>query len=427
MILFRGNLYENAEQDRLIGELEGRILETLSSGDPLRPAEVIAACDRLSRKAQAGAYDEIALPLLESFGISYARYQDMVGAFSAEVLKKKFEIELGADWETLAPIGSGTARRIAPLGVLFHVAAGNVDGLPAYSVAEGLLAGNINILKLPSGDGGLSVRLLSDLIAEEPRLSDYIYVFDVPSTEFETLKRLAELADGVVVWGGDAAQKAAREMCGVNTKIIPWGHKLSFAYATLSASVEDLRTLARHICVTEQVLCSSCQGIYVDTSDMGALESFARRFFAIFKEENAAMGRADPAMRGRNTVNLLCDRLENQIPLILSGEGVSVAVKEDSAPELSYLFRNVWIKRLPREKIVSVLKGQKGYLQTCGLLCGAEERQRLSDLLVRAGVVRVTGGDLSRTIFGEAHDGVFPLREYTRVVEIDEIATCGGK
>lgn len=419
MILYRGKLYENGEQSRLIDELEGHIFETLSAREPLRPAEVIAACDRLARRAREGFYDDLALPLLESFGISYARYQDIVGAFSADVLKKKLEIELGADWDALPPIGKNTARRVAPLGVLFHIAAGNVDGLPAYSVAEGLLAGNVNILKLPSGDGGLSVRLLSDLIAEEPRLADYIYVFDVPSTEFETLKRLARLADGVVVWGGDAAQRAARDMCGVNTKIIPWGHKLSFAYATRSASDEDLRALARHICATEQVLCSSCQGIYVDTADMGILESFARRFFAIFKEENAAMGRADPAMRGRNTVNLLCDELERRFPLILREEGVSAVLKEDSAPELSYLFRNVWIKRLPRAEIVSVLKGQKGYLQTCGLLCGAGERAELADLLVRAGVVRVTGGDLSRTIFGEAHDGTFPLREYTRIVEID--------
>ncbi len=419
MILYRGKLYENGEQSRLIDELEGHIFETLSAREPLRPTEVIAACDRLARRAREGFYDDLALPLLESFGISYARYQDMVGAFSADVLKKKLEIELGADWDALPPIGKNTARRIAPLGVLFHIAAGNVDGLPAYSVAEGLLAGNVNILKLPSGDGGLSVRLLSDLIAEEPRLADYIYVFDVPATEFETLKRLARLADGVVVWGGDAAQRAARDMCGVNTKIIPWGHKLSFAYATRSASDEDLRALARHICATEQVLCSSCQGIYVDTADMGVLESLARRFFTIFKEENAAMGRTDPAMRGRNTVNLLCDELERCFPLILREEGVSAVLKEDSAPELSYLFRNVWIKRLPRAEIVSVLKGQKGYLQTCGLLCGAGERAELADLLVRAGVVRVTGGDLSRTIFGEAHDGTFPLREYTRIVEID--------
>ena len=54
----------------------------------------------------------------------------------------------------------GLADRLAgvlarPLGVLLHIAAGNADGLPAFSVAEGLATGNINILKLPQADNGL--------------------------------------------------------------------------------------------------------------------------------------------------------------------------------------------------------------------------------------------------------------------------------
>ena len=48
-----------------------------------------------------------------------------------------------------------------------------------------------------------------------------------------------------------------------------------------------------------------------------------------------------------------------------------------------------------------------------------EERAALGGLLARAGVVRVTeAGEMSRTIPGEAHDGDYPLRLYSRVVEI---------
>ncbi len=418
MILYRGKIYPDGMQSELISRLETDIPQILG-GERLTPARVIAACGRMYEKAAAGKYDALALPLLQEFGISYARYQDMVRAFSAEVLKYKCEIELGRDWENPAPLENGTRRRRVPLGVLFHIAAGNVDGLPAYSVAEGLLAGNLNILKLPAGDGGISVKLLSDLIEEDALLADYIYVFDVPSTETETLTRLANYADGVVVWGGDAAQRAARTLTGVNTKIIPWGHKLSFAYATERAADADLHALARHICATEQVLCSSCQGIFLDTEDGAALENFAARFFAILKEENRAMGAADPAMRGRNTVNLLCDRIEGTHVRVYSAEGVSVAVEADRELTLSYTFRNVWVKSLPRREIISALKKQKGYLQTCGLISAEEEREELSRLLVRAGVVRVTRGDLSRTVFGEAHDGTYPLLEYTRIAEVD--------
>lgn len=419
MILYKGKIYQDSKQSELIDRLEGDVVETLSKPQRLTTEAVIAASEKLYQKAANGYYDGIAVPLLNEFGISYERYQAMAKAFSAEVLRYKCEIELGKDWNSLSPLTSGTTRKIAPLGVLFHIAAGNVDGLPAYSVAEGLLAGNINVLKLPSGDSGMSVKLLSDLIAEEPSLAEYIYVFDVPSTEFETLKRLAKLADGVVVWGGDMAQRAARDMCDVTTKIIPWGHKLSFAYATKKCTDGQLHELARHVCATEQVLCSSCQGIFYDTDSQEELQDFAKRFFEIFKQENERFGKADAAMRGRNSVQLYSDRLENKYPLILSENGVSVVVKEDAELELSYTFRNVWVKALPREQIVKSLKKQKGYLQTCGLLCGVHEKQEIAERLIASGVVRVTGGDLSRTFFGEAHDGTYPLREYTKVVEID--------
>ena len=92
-------------------------------------------------------------------------------------------------------------------------------------------------------------------------------------------------------------------------------------------------------------------------------------------------------------------------------------MKADSELELSYLFRNVWIKALPHEQMVSTLKKHKNHLQTCGLLCGKSEYAELSDILARAGVVRITGSDMSRMVAGEAHDGTYPLREYCRVVE----------
>ena len=65
-----------------------------------------------------------------------------------------------------------------------------------------------------------------------------------------------------------------------------------------------------------------------------------------------------------------------------------------------------------------MLRRHKGYLQTAGLLCGPEEREELAGLLLRAGVVRVTGpGEMSRTTCCDAHDGEYPLRRYTRVTE----------
>lgn len=419
MILMHGEVINTELEDKYLSVLYDECIKTLNQPNPLTAEKVIAACDRLYRKAMRGEYDEIALPLLRMSDISYERFLDMAKLFSGEELEYKCRIELGEDYVNLPPLKCNITRKIYPLGILFHIAAGNVDGLPAYSVIEGLLTGNINILKLPAGDNGLSIRLLSELIKEEPDLKDYIYVFDVPSTDVKTLKVFAEIADGVVVWGGDEAVAAARSLADVTTKIIPWGHKLSFAYVTEQVTDEALYELALHICNTNQVLCSSCQGIFLDTNDAAVLAQFGRRFFAQLKRANAVKGKTDIGMRGKNTIRLYNDMLEQENDaIVLNEDGVSVIIKKDHELELSYLFRNVWVKALPHGDIITQLKKHKNHLQTCGLLCGEDERSMLADYLAKAGVVRITGSDMSRMVAGEAHDGTYSLREYTRIVEV---------
>ncbi len=428
MILIHGKIRENHEQLPIIKGLYPSLARTLETGTFPRPETVIRACDRLLTKVLAGEFDHIVLPLLDEYGISRARFAEMAQLFSADSLREKCRVEFG----DLAPLAdsperigderAGAWRRRYPLGVLLHIAAGNVDGLPAYSVVEGLLAGNINLLKLPAGDSGLSVMLLGELIKCEPSLADYIYVFDVPSTETETMQLLAGYADAVVVWGGDAAVMAARAMVGPEAEIIAWGHKLSFAYATPEVTDEELCALAHHICETDQVLCSSCQGIFLDTDDRGVQLAFAERFFHILQAVSERVRPLDFGMKAKNAIHIYNERLEAHETghTILGGGAASVISTDDHELTLSYMFRSLWIKRLPRQALLLAIKPHRGHLQTAALLCREEERAALTDLLARAGLVRITrAGDMSRMIVGEAHDGVYPLRLYSRVVEGD--------
>ncbi len=420
MLLIHGEIIETNIESQYLEHLYEACVKTLSAENKISIEQVIHACDVLYKRVLQGEFDSIVLPLLQMSDISTARFESMARLFSKEELTYKCKIELGKRYPQPKDLKNGTKRHYYPLGILFHIAAGNVDGLPAYSVIEGLLAGNVNILKLPAGDNGLSIRLLYELIQIEPALKDYIYVFDVPSTDVQTLKAFAQIADGIVVWGGDEAVQAARSMADCKTKIIAWGHKLSFAYVTEQVTDKELYELAEHICETNQVLCSSCQGIFVDTEDKKVLEHMAERFFIQLKAANIAKGRADMGMRGKNTIRLYYDMLEQNTDIkIVKADGVSVVIKPDRELELSYLFRNVWIKALPHAEIVKQLKKHKNHLQTCGLLCGAEERPYLTTLLANAGLVRITDSNMSRTIAGEAHDGTYPLREYSRMVEYE--------
>ena len=140
--------------------------------------------------------------------VTEQQIQEAAALFDRKNLEYKYQAEAGG----LTGGTGGGKRYYMPLGILFHIAAGNAQGLPFYSVVEGLLTVNINILKLPSGDDGLSVFLLQELVRLKPNLSRHVIVIDAPSTNRKLMQSLGKLADAIVVWGGDEAIREVREI-----------------------------------------------------------------------------------------------------------------------------------------------------------------------------------------------------------------------
>lgn len=392
-------------------ELEQAVLSALEC-PALNREPVIRACDRLSEKMMSGTYEE----MIQKMGISVpglsAKLTQAANMLSRQVLEEKVQCELGGLPE----------ERIAPLGVLLHIGASNLDGLAAYSVIEGLLAGNINILKLPRDDDGINTFLLGELVKEEPLLKKYIYVFRIPSADTVRLKKLMDLSDGIAVWGGEEAVLGIRKMAGANTKLIEWGHKISFAYVTEDGCRETaLRGLAENIIRTKQLLCSSCQGIFLDTENLEAAETFCRRFLPILETVFSELYQGEAGLRACHTLELYSRELEMDQNIIemYKGKGVSVTLCGDDRLELSGVLGNCWVKLLPRRCMMENLRRKKGFLQTAGLVCGLQEREELTSLLIRAGVVRIRPGEEMDAFYhGQSHDGEYPLIRYSRLIDM---------
>lgn len=450
MILFEGKILPDEELDNVLEKLWDSCVEAVSNRADIAKL-VIDACGRVAEKIKSGVYDNILSALLESGAFTRGQLDEAIAFFDRENLLLKYETELGvlkketeAAQRTTTDTGRSNSveKRLEPLGILFHIAAGNAEGLPFFSVIEGLLAGNVNILKLPSMDDGISVMLLHEMIKEEPSLAPYVCVLDVPSTNVKILKTLADMADAVVVWGGDAAVSAARSMVSPETQIISWGHKLSFAYVSAetvealgvgesqrenagkieaSAVEQELYNLAHHICATNQLLCSSCQGIFVDAEDEAVVNSIAEKFLHILEEVRVDYPQEKIGVRGKVSISLYNEELESTYTgrKILRGKGVSVITAMDSELELSYMFKNCWVKPLPRRNIVKELKGKKGHLQTIGLICTDNERDELADIFVKAGLTHIARPkSMSQMLPSGTHDGEYPLRRYSRIVEV---------
>lgn len=461
MILYEGKILPDEQLDKVLEKLWDSCVGAVSNRTDIAEV-VINACGRVAEKIKAGAYDSILLPLLENGMFTRAQLDEAIAFFDKENLLLKYNIELGVlraemsrgmrtenVMDTASPTDKYGAieKRLEPLGILFHIAAGNAEGLPFFSVIEGLLVGNVNILKLPSMDDGISIMLLHEIIKEEPGLAPYVCVLDVASTNVKILKTLADMADAIVVWGGDAAVSAARSMASPETQIISWGHKLSFAYVSAAAVCEivsndvadvekmvagkhgegrhyeqQLYALAHHICATNQLLCSSCQGIFVDTENMSIVNSVAQKFLHILEEVAVDYPQEKIGVRGKVSISLYNEELESTYSgrKILRGKSVSVICAEDSELALSYLFKNCWVKPLPRKNIIKALKGKKGHLQTVGLICADGERDELVDIFTKTGLTHIARPqNMSQMLPGGTHDGEYPLRRYSRIVEVE--------
>lgn len=430
MILFDGVLYESSKQNELLGKLKD-IIPGILCREPLPVNAVIDAIAKLREDTLEGKFDHLLTGLPEDTVASYKEQAAVL--LSKEQLQAKVRTELGDTSDYITEGADGFSRilvKTMPLGVLLHIAAGNMDFLPAYSLAEGLLTGNINILKLPSADDGLSLKLIMQLIEYEPLLKDYIYVFDTPSSDVYGMQKMAELANGICVWGSDMAIDAVRKLAPTGVKLIEWGQKLGFCYISSLESTEnsddELRGLAEHIAQTKQLLCSSCQVIYINSRDASEARAFAERFAPVLEE---AVGRGSPddiGIRARDTLISYTARLKGYLGEketsgdVIRRKGCSVILSSGSDLELSPMMCNVLVKCLPEEEIVNVLIRSRNHLQTAGLICPEKDRSRLTDALLRSGLIRVTrASDMSAYFPGESHDGDYALRRYVRVVNIE--------
>lgn len=421
--IFRGEPVFKEDFISRINELEKIIREDLLL-EPLMPEVVIEAAHTLAYEIDQ---QEVVAQLVE-LGVpkwtseEYVRVT--VNSLKKEALLKKVHTELGTDPFGWKKIEEGINEKGHPLGVIMHIGAGNTLGLSAFSVIEGLLTGNINILKLPENEGGLSVRLLLRLIEIEPGFKPYIYVLDVSSKNSEVISQLVETANAVVVWGSDEAISAVRQLAPPSLPIIEWGHRLSFAYFTAQENNEEaLLGLARDICLTDQLYCSSPQCVFYEASDLKELDEFADKLARHIEAVAKQYPSSDRPINVQAQITWIHELVKMEEILkekrfITNGERqYSVMVDYNAELKASPLFRNIWAMPIKREKLLGLLRSHKGHLQTVGLSCDSNDFDELSGIFYAAGINRITTcGNMSTNYTGEPHDGIYALARYIRKV-----------
>lgn len=424
--IIRGIKKETEKENCFLG-IEEEIMNDLALGTPdLR--KTISSLDKLGKYINEN--EEFLLPELMELGFSREESisikKDALPVLSANELFKKVKRELG---DLPFEINRLTPREEEfegwmPTGVLGHVTSSNDAMLPFFSSVEGILTGNINLIKTATGAHKVAMAMVEKLCEIDPDLCPYFYVFPLSSKDEELLSTMFALCNTIAVWGSDAATAGVRKLAPNGVKIVEWGNRISFAYFTKAGwNKDNLKGLAEDICVNDQQACSAPQMVYYETDNKEELIRFSEELMETLQEVSDTyplhpMSQAETAELTSQIQLCYLDEIMGEAKL-LNGHGCRCFVSFDHTLTASPLYRTIIVKAIERKDIISVLRPFRSYLQSVGLACGREEIVVLSNLLFAGGVNRITEPGLMMGGYtGEPHDGVYALPQYMKKVSI---------
>ena len=277
--IWQGSLIDDEELLTRLHKLPEEINETLQ--ETLKTEDVLEACDNLAQVLLEYKNEEMIAALVED---GCENPQEFAAGLADNINRKSLTIKLQAELGTTRPF---EVRRInyteqkfeawSPMGVLVHITAGNSPVVAPMAAVEGLLTGNINIIKVASNIGSFAAWFFSEL-SKYANLAKFLYMLRVSSKRKEIISEIIANADCVSVWGGEDAVAAIREMTPKGIPIVTWGHRISFAYLTPKAMESAVDGLVYSVCRNEQQSCSSPQCVLIDTDDPEDVNRFAALF-----------------------------------------------------------------------------------------------------------------------------------------------------
>ncbi|GHV76070.1 hypothetical protein AGMMS49942_08910 [Spirochaetia bacterium] len=422
--LVEGVLVDNYNIDKIVSNIQNDITIQLET------QTVLDAGEALFKKLKNGDADLEKVLTENAVDPKTAKESVMglAGVFSKEYMLDKLEHELGSITPFVPKrfnLENNILECYKPLGVLCHVAAGNSPGMGALSVLEGLMCGNINIVKLSSKENGFSAILLHKLIEcdKTGMLAKYIYAIDISSKEQDALNRLFDFSTAVVAWGGTDAVDSIRS--ATSTPVIAWGHHLSFAYLTKKGGTDAvLENLARDICEENQQACASPQCLFYEGGfdELPALALRLKKALAKISPEYPlpAMGVHECAqITQQNIMVRLGSCMDEGDVVEADDKSFRIYISREPAITPSPLFRTIWLKPMQRAELVKYIMPMSRFMQTVSLGCALDEVYDLSEILIKCGATRIVScGNVFASYPGEPHDGVFALSRYCKRISI---------
>ncbi len=448
--------------DAIIGVIDRAVARLLDANDPVR------------REA-----DEL-LPTVTGFDAEMVRLglTAYLQTFRAPQLQRFVAQDFANPkvLDSFQPAVKGGAVRAFGPPLLAHVWAGNVPGLPLWSLACGLLVKAGNIGKLPSAEPVFATLFARLLCEVHPPLADCLAVVWWQGGQPGPAATLYSAADTVLAYGSNAALRDVRQQVPAATRFIGYGHKLGLTLVGRAALDRQrgpaaARRAALDIARWDQQGCYSSHALYVERGGALSPRDFAqhlaaelanlghrypRRVLALDEAEAVAAWRraaewraiaGEDAGNGAGTdggtgsgtdsgtdsgtgsgTDSGTDRGTNSASAELLGDEAApwALAYSDSPQPLAPTAgqRCVQVSAVDAlDDVLPLLAPHAAFLQTVGLATTPAELYRLGEALGRVGVTRIAPlGGMTQPEAGWHHDGRFNLADLVRMVEIEQAA-----
>ncbi len=367
-----------------------------------------------------------------------------LGMLRAENVRRLLEEELPtvAALDDFVPRGQagGWTRAFGPR-LTVHVWSGNVPGLPSQSLVAALLVKSASFGKVASEEP-LFATLLAESIAEvDPSLAACLAVGYWHGGDAEMESVAFQRAEAVIAYGSEPAIDGVRARVPGGTRLVAYGHKLSFgvvAREALTASCVDetVRRAAYDVVKYDQQGCLSPHVLYVERLGDTSPRDFALKLADALGSYADRVPRAQLTLAESSSLRQLRGRFELRRALgadaaseeVFDTSQAVVLYDEDPRFEASCLNRTVFVKAIDDvvEDVPRLAAAVRRYLQTCGVAASSTRTRQLANTLGALGLDRVCPlgrmGDVAATWH---HDGRFNVLELLRWTDLEPDASAG--
>ncbi len=338
-------------------------------------------------------------------------------------------------------VKGGVAKAVGP-ELMVHIWAGNVPGLPLWSLISGLLVKAGSIGKVASAEplfAGWFAKVLGEI---DPRLADCLGIVWWKGGDEAPERAVLRQADLVLAYGGTGSLEQIRNRAPATTRFLGFGHKVSFGMIAREALDPSKVWATAHRAAFDMVRydqqgCYSPQAFFVERGGRVSPSEFSRylahelaAFERKFPRRRLSFEEAGRVAAWRNAEE--AKALMSSDRQILTDAECAWSVVYVEAPEglaPSGLNRTVLVVAVDTlEEAVPRVAPLRAFLQTVGIAAPPEAVYRIGALLGDAGATRICAlGEMSAPEAGWHHDGRFNLLDLVTMVEIDRSAEIAAE